>query len=66
MPEVYVHAVKGRTPEQKRGLLIDITEAVVKNFGVPRDAVTVEIVEAEPNAKSKGGVPFSERVPART
>ena len=32
MPEVYVHAVEGRTPEQKRALMKDITDAVVKNF----------------------------------
>jgi len=31
MPEVYVHAVEGRTPEQKRALMKDITDAVVKN-----------------------------------
>jgi 4-oxalocrotonate tautomerase len=61
MPEVYVHAAKGRTAEQKRGLLVDITEAVVRNFGVNPDAVVVTIIEAEQNLKSKGGVPFNER-----
>jgi hypothetical protein len=33
MPEIYVHAVKGRTLDQKRALVKDITDAVVKNFG---------------------------------
>lgn len=61
MPEVYVHAAKGRTPEQKRGLLLDITEAVVRNFGVKREDVVVTIVEADPTMKAKGGVVFSER-----
>ena len=61
MPEIYVHAVKGRTLEQKRALVKDITDAVVKNFSVPVDAVVVEIVETEPNSKAKGGVLFSER-----
>lgn len=61
MPEIYVHAVKGRTPEQKRGLIKDITDAVVRNFGVPADAVIVELVEADPASKAKGGVLFSER-----
>jgi 4-oxalocrotonate tautomerase len=60
MPEIYVHAVKGRTLDQKRALVKDITDAVVKNFSVPVEAVTVEIVEAEPTAKAKGGVLFSE------
>jgi 4-oxalocrotonate tautomerase len=61
MPEVIVHAAKGRTAEQKRGLLVDITAALVKNFGVDPDAVTVTIMEAELSNKSKGGVPFNER-----
>jgi 4-oxalocrotonate tautomerase len=60
MPEVYVHAVKGRTLEQKRALVRDITDAVVRNFSVPVDAVVVEIVETEPHSKAKGGVLFSE------
>ena len=60
MPEIYVHAVKGRTLDQKRALVKDITDAVVKNFSVPVEAVTVEIVESEPTAKAKGGVLFSE------
>jgi 4-oxalocrotonate tautomerase len=60
MPEIYVHAVKGRTLDQKRALIKDITDAVVKNFSVPVEAVTIEIVESEPTAKAKGGVLFSE------
>jgi 4-oxalocrotonate tautomerase len=34
MPEVYVHAIAGRSVEQKRALVKDITEAVVKHFKV--------------------------------
>ncbi|HZD29141.1 MAG TPA: tautomerase family protein [Xanthobacteraceae bacterium] len=60
MPEIYVHAVKGRSLEQKRALIKDITDAVVKNFSVPAEVVMVEIVESEPTAKAKGGVLFSE------
>ena len=60
MPEVYVHAVKGRTPEQKKALMKDITDAVVKNFNTTADNVTISIIETEPTAKSKGGVLFSE------
>jgi 4-oxalocrotonate tautomerase len=60
MPEVYVHAVKGRTLEQKRALVKDITDAVVKNFNAPADAVVVSIIETEATSKAKGGVLFSE------
>ena len=61
MPEIIVHCVEGRTPDQKRALCADITEAVVRNFGVDADAVTVSIVEARRDSKMKGGVMFSER-----
>ena len=61
MPEVYVHAVEGRSLDQKRALVKDITAAVVKNFGVTADAVLVQIVESAKENKAKGGVLFSER-----
>lgn len=61
MPEIIVYAVEGRSPEQKKALMKDITDAVVKNFGTTPDNVTVQIVEARRTDKAKGGVPFSER-----
>jgi len=61
MPEIIVYAVEGRSADQKRGLMQDITAAVVKNFGVAAEAVTVQIVEAPKDSKAKGGIPFSER-----
>ena len=45
MPEVVVYILEGRTLEQKRGLVKDITAAVVKNAGVPIESVTVSLVE---------------------
>jgi 4-oxalocrotonate tautomerase len=65
MPEVYVHAVEGRSIEQKRGLVKDITEAVVKHFQVPAEAVMVQIMESPRTLKAKGGVLFSDRPPAK-
>lgn len=64
MPEVTVYAMEGRSIEEKHGLLRDITQAVVKNFGVAPDLVTVQIVEAPADHKSKGGVPYSVRAPS--
>ena len=61
MPEVIVYAVAGRTAEQKKALMKDITDALVKNFGVKIDAVTVQIVESQKDSKAKGGIPFTER-----
>jgi len=61
VPEVIVYLAEGRTPEQKKSLMKDITDAVVKNAKVPPDAVTVSIMETPKVNKAKGGVPFSER-----
>jgi len=52
MPEVFVYAVEGRSLEQKRALVKDITEAVVKNFKVGADAVMVQIVESSKENKA--------------
>jgi 4-oxalocrotonate tautomerase len=61
MPEVYVHAVEGRTLDQKRALVQDITRAVVTHFAVAPETVMVQIVESPRHNKAKGGVLFSER-----
>jgi 4-oxalocrotonate tautomerase len=61
MPEIIVYCAEGRTPEQKKGLMKDLTEAMVKNFNVDAGVVTVQIVEAPKINKAKGGIPFSER-----
>jgi 4-oxalocrotonate tautomerase len=61
MPEIIVHAIEGRSLDQKRGLVKDITDAVVRNFDVPADAVVVTIVESPKTSKAKGGKLFSER-----
>ena len=63
MPEVIVYILEGRSLEQKRGLVKDITAAVVKNVGAPPEAVTISLVETAKTAKAKGGVLFSEMPP---
>jgi len=61
MPSVTVKAVAGRTTEQKRGLVKDITEAVVKNFGVKPESVTVDIIECSRENLAVGGKLFIDR-----
>lgn len=63
MPEIVVYAVEGRSIEQKRGLVRDFTQAMVKNFGVPSDAVVITLLETSPGDKAKGGLLFSDRAP---
>jgi 4-oxalocrotonate tautomerase len=64
MPEVTINLAAGRTDEQKKGLMLDITQAVVKNTGVDAEAVVVQINEAPLNNKMKGGKTFIERAAA--
>lgn len=61
MPEVTVNMAAGRTDEQKKGMMLDITQALVKNLGVDAEAVTVQINEAPLTDKMKGGKTFLER-----
>lgn len=61
MPEIIVYAVEGRSVEQKRALVKDIADAVVKHFSAPIDAVVVQIVECPMSSKAKGGVLFSDK-----
>lgn len=63
MPEIVVYLIEGRTLEEKRGLVKDVTAAVVKNLGVPVESVTVSLVETAKTAKGKGGVLFSDMAP---
>jgi len=61
MPEVIVYAVAGRNAAKKKALCEDITEAVVKHFNATPEHVTVQIVEAARDSKSKGGKMFTDR-----
>ena len=61
MPEIIVELAEGRSVDQKRALVKDITEAVGRNCGVDREAVVVIIHENPKTDKAKGGVLFSDR-----
>ena len=55
MPLVIIEADEGRTVEQKRGLVKDITEAVCKNFNVPPEAVSIRIHKGKKENRAKAG-----------
>jgi 4-oxalocrotonate tautomerase len=61
MPEVHVFMAEGRTDEQKKNMMLDITQALVDNLGVSADVVTVQVIEAKLTEKMKGGKTFAER-----
>ncbi len=64
MPEVYVHMIEGRSLDQKRALVADITDAVVRHMNVEAKAVIVELVEISRDNKAKGGKLFSDKSPS--
>ena len=55
MPLILIQADEGRTVEQKRGLVKDITDAVCKNFNVPPEAVSIVINEGKKENRARGG-----------
>jgi 4-oxalocrotonate tautomerase len=55
MPTIIVEADEGRTVEQKRELVKDITEAVCKNFKVEPQSVTIFIHEGKKENRGKAG-----------
>jgi len=61
MPFITIKAVAGRTVEQKRALAKDITDAVVKNYGAPADAVSIDFVDYNTENLAKAGQLFSDR-----
>jgi 4-oxalocrotonate tautomerase len=61
MPEVHVFLAEGRTDEQKKNMMADVTRALVDNLGVSADAVVVQIIESKLTEKMKGGKTFAER-----
>jgi 4-oxalocrotonate tautomerase len=65
MPEIVFYALGGRSVEQKRALIKDFTDAVVKNYNVDASSVTITIVESAKEDKAKGGVLFSDMTPKK-
>jgi 4-oxalocrotonate tautomerase len=55
MPTVIVEADEGRTIEQKRGLVKDITAAVCKNYNVEPQSVTILLHEQKKENRGKAG-----------
>ena len=61
MPEISIVALEGRTVDQKRALVKDITDAVIRHFKVKPDAVTVIIHEMSKENIAKSGKLFADQ-----
>jgi 4-oxalocrotonate tautomerase len=55
MPLVTIKMYEGRTIEQKRGMVRDVTEAIVKNIGCQTSAVQIDIVDLKKENIGQGG-----------
>ena len=60
MPLVTIKMIEGRTTEQKRKMVKDITEAICKNLGCPASAVHIDILEMKAENYAQGGKLFSD------
>ncbi|ADE57357.1 MULTISPECIES: 4-oxalocrotonate tautomerase [Aminobacterium] len=61
MPIVNVHLFEGRTLEQKRRLVDEVTKAICNSIEVPADAVRIILMEMERTDFAVGGVLASDK-----
>jgi 4-oxalocrotonate tautomerase len=61
MPIIEMHLMEGRTVDQKRRVAAAMTEAIVRELGVPIASVRILITEHGGNDFSVGGVTMAER-----
>jgi 4-oxalocrotonate tautomerase len=60
MPEIFVYMFEGRSLDQKRSLVLELTNGAVKSLGVSAQSVTVQLIESPKAMRSRGGVLFSD------
>jgi 4-oxalocrotonate tautomerase len=63
MPLVTIKLIEGRSREQKRGLIKDVTDAIAKNIACPPDAVHIDIIEYARENLGEGGTLFCDSHP---
>lgn len=56
MPLVHIELIAGRSEEQLKNLVKDVTNAVTKNTGAPAEHVHVVLNEMQTNRYAVGGV----------
>jgi len=61
MPLAQIHILEGRTPEQKKKMINEVTTALINSLDVPRENVRVVIYEVPKSHWSVGGLTMEER-----
>ena len=62
MPLIRVEMFKGRTDEQKKVLVKELTDSFIKSCGGNRDAVDVIITDIEQKNWSKAGELYTDKI----
>ncbi|MCD8915195.1 MULTISPECIES: 2-hydroxymuconate tautomerase [Staphylococcus] len=61
MPIVNIKLIEGRTDEQLKALVKEVTDAVEKTTNADRNAISVVLEEMKPNHYGVGGVRKSDQ-----
>ncbi len=61
MPIVQVHLLEGRSREQKKDLVKEMTASICSSLGVRPEQVRIILSEMNPDEYSVGGELFSEK-----
>lgn len=56
MPLVHIDLIEGRTPEQLRTMVQDVTAAITKNTGAPKEHIHIVLNEMKKEHYAVGGV----------
>ena len=60
MPVITVHMLAGRTAEQKKAFIREVTDIAVHTLAVPERAVTIVLTDADPEGWGSGGKTMAE------
>ncbi|MFD1471256.1 2-hydroxymuconate tautomerase [Companilactobacillus mishanensis] len=56
MPLVHIDLIEGRSPEQLKAMVKEVTDAISKNTGAPAEHIHIVLNEMPKNHYSVGGV----------
>lgn len=60
MPLVHIDLIEGRSSEQLKGLVKDVTDAISKNTGAPAEHIHIVLNEMSKDHYSVGGIRASD------
>lgn len=61
MPLVHIDLIEGRSEEQLKGLVKDVTAAIAKNANVPEERIHIVLNEMRPDRYSVAGKRASDK-----